>query len=201
MLLTLRGTIFLYQGEELGLPEADVPFEALRDPYGITFWPNFKGRDGSRTPMPWTGGEHGGFTAAEPWLPVPAAHRALSVDAQHADAGSTLNAVRAFLAWRRTQPALTRGSIRFLDTPEPVLAFVREHDGQRLLAAFNLSDAGTDLAMAGVDADAVNLPGFASGSLREGRLRLPAYGVFHGELATVQTAREPASSQSSGALR
>ena len=190
MVCSLRGSVCLYQGEELGLPEADVPFEALRDPYGITFWPNFKGRDGSRTPMPWTGGEHGGFSAAGPWLPVPEAHRALSVDAQHADAGSTLNAVRAFLAWRRTQPALLHGSIHFLDTPEPVLAFVREHAGQRLLAAFNLSGIEADVALGDLDAGAVSLPGFAPGSLRRGRLRLPAYGVFHGSLSTAQAARE-----------
>ncbi|EQD65727.1 alpha amylase catalytic region, partial [mine drainage metagenome] len=61
--LCLRGSICVYQGEELGLPEAEVPFEALRDPYGIAFWPNFKGRDGCRTPMP-------GTTATRPASPT-----------------------------------------------------------------------------------------------------------------------------------
>src|SRR5690606_8402568 len=121
----------LYQGEELGLPEADVPFEALRDPYGVAFWPNFKGRDGCRTPMPWSDDEHGGFTAATPWLPVSDPHRARSVEAQAPDPGSVLNATRAFLRWRREQPALVHGNIHFLDTPEPILAFVRESDAQR----------------------------------------------------------------------
>src|SRR5690606_1905771 len=86
LLVALRGTAFLYQGEELGLPEADLPRERLVDPYGIAFWPDFKGRDGCRTPMPWRrDAPHAGFSTAEPWLPVPDAHRALAVDLQAAD--------------------------------------------------------------------------------------------------------------------
>ena len=73
LVCSLRGSVCVYQGEELGLAEADVPYEALRDPYGIAFWPNFKGRDGCRTPMPWDASERGGFSTGEPWLPVPAA--------------------------------------------------------------------------------------------------------------------------------
>jgi len=179
LVCSLRGTVCLYQGEELGLPEADVPFEALRDPYGIAFWPNFKGRDGCRTPMPWTAGEHGGFTTGTPWLPVPARHRTLSVETQRADHRSTLNAVRAFLAWRQRQPALQAGTIRFLDTPEPVLAFVREHAGQRLLVAFNLSGSSTEVVLDTTTATPVALPGFDHGSLENGRLRLPGYGVLY----------------------
>ena len=66
LVCSLRGSVCLYQGEELGLPEADVPYDKLRDPYGIAFWPNFKGRDGCRTPMPWTGAADAGFSPAEP---------------------------------------------------------------------------------------------------------------------------------------
>ncbi len=173
MVCSLRGSVCLYQGEELGLPEADVPFEALQDPYGITFWPNFKGRDGCRTPMPWSDDADAGFSTGRPWLPVPDAHRALSVAAQESDPNSVLNAFRAFMAWRKQQPALVAGSIAFLDAPEPVLAFVREVDGQRLLAAFNLSPGqagftlppggwrqqlGHGLPAAEVDGDGVVLP-------------------------------------------
>jgi Alpha amylase, catalytic domain len=68
--VSLRGSVCLYQGEELGLPEANVPFEDLREPYGINMWPEFKGRDGCRTPMPWASTEpQAGFSAAKPWLP------------------------------------------------------------------------------------------------------------------------------------
>ncbi|RZA11668.1 MAG: alpha-glucosidase, partial [Lysobacteraceae bacterium] len=139
LVCSLRGSVCLYQGEELGLPEADVPFDALQDPYGKAFWPNFKGRDGCRTPMPWNSDANAGFSEGQPWLPVPAAHVARNVQAQEREPASVLNAARAFLHWRKAQPALVQGSIRFIDAPSPLLVFVREHQGRRLLVAFNLS--------------------------------------------------------------
>ncbi len=87
--------------------------------------------------------------------------------------------MRAFLAWRQRQPALQAGTIRFLDTPEPVLAFVREHAGQRLLVAFNLSGSSTEVVLDTTTATPVALPGFDHGSLENGRLRLPGYGVLY----------------------
>ena len=73
LLACLRGSICLYQGEELGLEEAEIAFEDLRDPYGIRFWPGFKGRDGCRTPMVWeAAAPNAGFSSGKPWLPVPA---------------------------------------------------------------------------------------------------------------------------------
>jgi alpha-glucosidase len=71
LVCSLRGSVCVFQGEELGLGEADVPYEALRDPYGIAFWPAFKGRDGCRTPMPWDASERARLLDGEPWLPVP----------------------------------------------------------------------------------------------------------------------------------
>ncbi len=179
MVCSLRGSVCIYQGEELGLPEAEVPFEALQDPYGITFWPNFKGRDGCRTPMPWSGAADAGFSSGKPWLPVADAHRALSVARQDADPDSVLNAFRAFMAWRRTQPALVGGSIAFLDTAEPVLAFVREGGGQKVLAVFNLSTAPADFVLPAGDwrtAHGHGLP--APASPEGGTTRLPAWGVL-----------------------
>jgi len=181
LVCSLRGSVCLYQGEELGLPEADVPFEALRDPYGMMFWPNFKGRDGCRTPMPWNQGEQGDFTSGTPWLPIPPAHAGRSVALQDADADSTLNATRRFLAWRRTQPALSLGSIAFLDVDEPVLAFVREHAGERVLAAFNLSDAAVAVALPG-EVRALVGHGLAGAELRDGRLRLAPYAAWYGRM-------------------
>ncbi len=109
-LLSQRGSVCLYQGEELGLPEAQLTFEQLVDPAGITFWPAYKGRDGCRTPHPWQAdSRHAGFSRATPWLPVPEAHAALAVDQQEQDADSLLNAYREFLAFRRTQLALVKG--------------------------------------------------------------------------------------------
>jgi alpha-glucosidase len=136
LLACLRGSICLYQGEELGLEEADIAFEDLRDPYGIRFWPGFKGRDGCRTPMPWEAERpHAGFSTAKPWLPVPENHRAQAADTQGSD--SVLAHYRAMLAFRKAQRALVDGSIQFIGNDPEVLAFVREEGNERLLCLFN----------------------------------------------------------------
>ncbi len=140
LLLCLRGTVFLYQGEELGLPEADVPFERLQDPYGIAFWPEYRGRDGCRTPMPWDGNEpQAGFSAGEPWLPLPEVHAALAVAGQEGRADGLLAFTRSLLAWRRSHPALREGALRFHHVDDALLVFAREGAGEALLCAFNLS--------------------------------------------------------------
>ncbi len=97
LLLSMRGSVCLYQGEELGLTEADIAFDELMDPYGVEFWPNFKGRDGCRTPMVWQAqANFGGFTtASKSWLPVPADHLRRAVDQQErSNAGSVLEFYR-----------------------------------------------------------------------------------------------------------
>jgi alpha-glucosidase len=139
LLLCLRGTVLLYQGEELGLPEADLTREQLRDPVGDLYWPAHKGRDGCRTPMPWAPGHAHGFTTGTPWLPAATEHAALTVAQQDGDPASTLNFTRALLALRRGWPALRLGSLTFREAPEPLLVFEREHLGSRLLCQFNMS--------------------------------------------------------------
>jgi len=140
LVLTLKGSVGLYQGEELGLPEADILYEELTDPRGIRFWPEDKGRDGCRTPMPWQGNlVHAGFTTGTPWLPVKPAHFALSVDAQNADPNSTLNFFRRFIAWRKSHPALLIGDIEFFRCDEPVLAYRRFDGNKDMICVFNLS--------------------------------------------------------------
>jgi alpha-glucosidase len=139
LLTTLRGTAFLYQGQELALTQAELPFEALRDPEGITFWPDYKGRDGCRTPMPWTGeAPYGGFSTAPPWLPMPAEHLALNATAQDADPDSVLTFTRRFLAWRRQHETVRSGSIRFFDLAPPLLGFCRGDGADALTFVFNL---------------------------------------------------------------
>lgn len=140
MLCSLRGSVCSYQGEELGLGEAPIEFHQLQDPFGIAFWPMFKGRDGCRTPMPWLHDKpNAGFSDTIPWLPVSERHLALSVDLQESDEASVLNAYRQFLRWRQQQQALMTGSINFIDAPEPILVFIRETAEQRSLVCFNLS--------------------------------------------------------------
>lgn len=146
LIASLRGSICLYQGEEVGLTEADLAFEDLRDPYGIRFWPAFKGRDGCRTPMVWEKDKpHAGFTeGATTWLPVPADQQVRSVDAQEALEGSVLHHYRAALAFRKSHPSLIDGDMTFIDTNQDLLAFVREKGGERLLFVFNLTREAQD---------------------------------------------------------
>ncbi len=138
----LRGAICIYQGDELGLPEADVPFEQLRDPYGLNFWPTYKGRDGCRTPMPWRGkAPNAGFSSAKPWLPIDARHFALAADRQTGNPDSVYVCVRDFLRFRKRQPALLRGDFTFLPTRgDEVLACARSTDEQTLVLCFNLDN-------------------------------------------------------------
>ena len=180
MVCSLRGSICLYQGEELGLGEADVPFEALQDPYGITFWPNFKGRDGCRTPLPWNDGSRAGFTTGTPWLPIPDAHREVSVATQEKDPTSVLSAFRAFLAWRKKQPVLLHGAISFLESDEPVLLFQRTLADEHLLLAFNLSAVSVRHALPAGVWQAVAIPGPDAGMIDGTELVLPAHSVFCG---------------------
>jgi alpha-glucosidase len=179
MVCSLRGSVCVYQGEELGLTEAELPYEALQDPYGIAFWPQFKGRDGCRTPMPWTDTRDAGFSAGTPWLPVPDEHRALAVTRQEADPDSVLNGFRRFMRWRHAQPALRWGDIQFIDAAEPVLAFTRSLDGQTLAVFFNLGAAPVELAlpMQG-DMQIIEGHGLAQGQRDGDRLLLPAYGAW-----------------------
>ncbi len=174
VLMCLRGTIFLYQGEELGLPQAGVPFDKLQDPEGIRFWPDNLGRDGCRTPMPWrVEAANAGFSGVEPWLPVDPRHYALAVDCQENDPGSTLNLTRRFIAFRRRHRALRLGDIEFFDAPGPILMFRRTHGDERLLCVFNL---GGDVATADLPADGKDLS-YGLGGAHDGRrATLPPFG-------------------------
>ncbi|GGA48059.1 alpha-glucosidase family protein [Dyella nitratireducens] len=184
MLCSLRGSVCVYQGEELGLTEAEVPFESLRDPYGITFWPNFKGRDGCRTPMPWNEGPFAGFSSVAPWLPIDEAHNTLAVSHQEADPDSVLHGFRRFMRWRAAQPALRRGDIRFLDVPEPVLAFLRSDGSEQVLAVFNLGKQSQTVRLQGYDGvTPLEGHGLPQGVLRNGQLELPGHGVLFARIA------------------
>ncbi len=141
LLLTQRGSPCLYQGEELGLPEADVPFEALQDPYGIEFWPEFKGRDGCRTPMPWDNSGSMGFGQNDNyWLPIDPTHRTLNAQAQQVDEHSTLHFLKDFLLWRKRQPALIDGTQNWLESDQNLLLFERKQQNQTLAIAINLTE-------------------------------------------------------------
>jgi alpha-glucosidase len=184
LLLSMKGSVCLYQGEELGLTEAELAFEDLVDPYGIEFWPQFKGRDGCRTPMVWqTQSPTGGFTTAtRPWLPVPSDHLTKAVDRQLDDPHSVLAHYRATLAFRRRHPALSRGSIRTLDAPEGVLAFLREDGSERLYCVFNMSEkAAVAVVPDGFELTESGAPGVVDEPVN-GALSLAPFGAYIGIL-------------------
>lgn len=137
-LLCLRGNAFIYQGEELGLPQAEVPRHLLKDPEAIANWPLTLGRDGARTPMPWiAAAPHAGFTSGSPWLPIDPRHAACAIDVQENDPQSVLAFVRRMLSLRREFATLRIGDISFIDGAGGLLAFYRRFDGEEILCAFN----------------------------------------------------------------
>lgn len=139
ILFTLRGTVLLYQGEELGLPEVDLRRDQLRDPVGDLYYPVSKGRDGCRTPLPWDAhAPNLGFSTGKPWLPLGPAHRACAVSEQERDQTSVLQFARSFLKVRKAHACLRLGEIEPVEAPANVLAYTRSHEQERMLCVFNL---------------------------------------------------------------
>jgi len=171
LLVCLRGNVILYQGEELGLIQVDIPFEKLHDPEAVANWPLTLSRDGARTPMPWSSSEtHGGFCSAEPWLPLGEENMACAVDIQRADPGSLLNATRAAIALRGAHPALHHGRVRSCRADGDLLDLVRECEGETIRCLFNLGAETIPLAAGeGRVLTAVN---------GAGRERLPPYAAL-----------------------
>jgi alpha-glucosidase len=179
VLLSLRGSVCLYQGEELALPEAEVAFEDLVDPYGIEFWPNYKGRDGCRTPMVWEvdGGQAGFTTANRTWLPIPVEHQSHAVDAQ--GDGSVLKHYQEFLTFRRATSALREGDIKIIDATEQVLAFERQLGEERILCVFNMSDQPATIELAAFE-DFDHAARHSNATLEGTRLSLPSFSSYFG---------------------
>ncbi len=152
LLLCLRGNPILYQGEELGLPQAEVAFEDLQDPEAIANWPRTLGRDGARTPMPWSKGDaHAGFSEGKPWLPIGQWHIQLAAAEQEADAGSVLHFTRKVLHARAQSAALQLGDVSFPEAPEPLLVLCRQNQGETVVCLFNLGTERLDVPAGLVD--------------------------------------------------
>ena len=182
LMMSMRGSACIYQGEELGLTEVDLAFEDLRDPYGIRFWPEFKGRDGCRTPMVWDDEEmSAGFSSGRSWLPIGRDHLRLSVRRQEGDEASLLAHYRRFLTFRRRHAALAKGEIQFIAVAGDALAFVRRHETERIVCAFNLGSAPASLDLGGPVLEALSGHGF-SGVAESGTVRLGGYGAWFGRV-------------------
>ena len=176
VLYALRGTPFVYQGQELGLPDAEIPPERVVD---------VDGRDPERAPLPWRppsqAGPGAGFTTGEPWLPVVAGAEELNAETQAADRCSTLSLTRRLAALRRQTPALQTGSQRSVDAHPEVFAWLREDEGARLLAAVNFA---AETVPVGLPAELGGPPRVlvsTDPARREGEVRLDALELAPGE--------------------
>lgn len=183
MLMSLKGTAFIYEGTELGLNETELAWEHIQDPFGKFLWPEDKGRDGCRTPMVWESrAKNAGFSEAErTWLPIPTEHYSKSADRQETDENSILNFTKAFIEWRKTQDILKYGDINFIDVKdENILAFEREYNGKKMLCIFNLSDKENyfDIYAKTTDIAENTLPNKREDDL----IILPAWGAYFGTL-------------------
>lgn len=146
MLLTLKGTPFIYYGDEIG--NRDIPIRKrsdVRDPIGKQTWPLYKGRDGCRAPMQWNSGINAGFSQADPWLPVHKNYPLRNVEQQLSDPNSLLNFVKKLISIRREEPALQRGDfLPLVDEPRFVLAFQRQLDQDKVIVILNFSSRKLD---------------------------------------------------------
>ncbi|MDG9666303.1 alpha-glucosidase family protein [Hahella sp. CR1] len=181
--LSLRGTPVLFQGDELGLEEAYIPFDNLCDPYGKLSWPQYMGRDGCRTPLPWDDNlPQAGFSTHKPWLPIDPRHLSHAINVQQKDPESVLRRVQRFIQWREEQPEILLGSMSIIHADASVLLLLRKHKGGRLLAAFNVSYEPAEIELnLPQPPEVLNGHGFA-GELRDNRIYLPPYEAFFGRL-------------------
>jgi alpha-glucosidase len=148
MLLTLRGSPFLYYGEEIGMTTTEPKtVEEVRDPVGKRYWPANKGRDGERTPMQWDATAHAGFTTGKPWLWIPASAAARNVAVEERDPSSLLNFYRRLIALRRQSPALLDGTYTNLGEDPKVFAYQRRAPMQTLIVALNMSGEARTLSL------------------------------------------------------
>ena len=184
VLMTLRGSVCIYQGEEIGLTEAEIPYDRMVDPSGIALWPDVKTRDGCRTPMVWTtDNRNGGFSDAEPWLPVPAEHLALGVAAAEDDPASLLAFYRQLIAYRKTAPSLVTGTLAFLDAAPGILVMLREGEGEATLCVFNLGGEPGEFTLPDGMRVTGPTPGLFTGRLDGDTIRLAAHDGFIARIA------------------
>ena len=145
LFVSLRGNVIIWQGEELGLTQVDIPFEKLQDPEAIANWPLTLSRDGTRTPMPWeTGSLHCGFSSTEPWLPLGPDHAAMAVDVEETDPQSMLALTRKLLAFRNANEAMLVGDLQILQASGSLLVFERRSENQHLICVFNMGSEAID---------------------------------------------------------
>ncbi|TGL50483.1 alpha-glucosidase [Leptospira kemamanensis] len=130
MMLTLRGTPFLYYGEEIGMKRQKVPFNKIQDPVGKRYWPFHPGRDPERIPMPWDGTETTGFTTGKPWLPLYEDAQTGNVEAQKLDPNSLFYTYQKLLQIRKERKSLRKGKLRIHLSADKQVLYYRRREGK-----------------------------------------------------------------------
>jgi alpha-glucosidase len=176
ILVCMRGTTFIYQGDELGLPQGHVPFDKLKDPFAKAVWNGGAFRDGARTPIPWEPeGPAAGFSSnPDTWLPLDPAHRRLAASVQESDPASMLNFTRQLIAARRVSDALKTGDVKILSLATGLLGFERHAPGEQVICLFNLTRDAVEAPVA--DSAQVLLAINEAWAEGDGHVRLPAFG-------------------------
>ena len=159
LLLSLRGTPCLYQGEELALPESQLEYDELDDPVGLAMWPEIKGRDGCRTPLPWDSTKpYCGFSSQRPWLPIKKPQQERAVNLQEHDPHSTLNFFRVFIKWRKSQPALCGLGALTITQADDRLLVINRQGSPSIRAGYNFSAHHVSIAVAHSDKKMLDSP-------------------------------------------
>jgi len=151
LLLTLKGTAFIYYGEEIGMEDALIPFDKIVDPAGKNLWPDYKGRDSARTPMQWDEGDFASFSGAEPWLPVTEDYQSLNVKSQMSVSTSLLNFYRKLIMLRKSLDMIKYGAIQFVNVHNEVMAYIREYQNEKIFVLLNFSDKNIELSSSMID--------------------------------------------------
>ena len=146
LLLTVKGTPFIYYGEEIGMTDGRIRRKEIQDPVGIRYWPLNTGRDPARTPMQWTGDAYAGFSSVKPWLPVNRDFTEFNVLNQVEDSGSILNFYRNLIALRRKEPVLQQGDWFPVNTGLNLIAYYRKKNNDRIFVVLNISSSETSIS-------------------------------------------------------
>jgi len=183
MLLTLRGTPFLYYGEEVGMRNSRLKRSELMDPLGRRYWPFHPGRDGERTPMQWTGDKNAGFTNGEPWIRVHPNYKKVNVEIQKNDPNSILNFYRRLIWIRKKNNTLRQGTYRENpDSPKGVFSYFRETAEKRLFVALNFTQKKRYLSLDRLNMSKPKIilsePQVNLKPLQGKRLSIAPYGIF-----------------------
>ncbi|MCW7457561.1 alpha-glucosidase [Leptospira bandrabouensis] len=130
MMLTLRGTPFLYYGEEIGMKRQKVSYNKIQDPVGKRYWPFHPGRDPERIPMPWDGSESTGFTTGKAWLPLYEEKNIVNVEKQKEDPNSLFFTYKKLIQIRKDRKSLRKGKLKILLSADKQVLYYRRRDGK-----------------------------------------------------------------------